>query len=149
MFRRWTPQKQRVSVSNVAKAGETSAFIVNKHDTSFNFHEINDRSEPFEQHLQRDELIASEEAKIPSDKRKKSQHDVRDHNERLHRLLAAIFRPSLGQAVRLRPRRHSSVSIQPIPMARLLQQSSKPHNLRDLEQGLPETIPRDPLLPLQ
>nr|XP_031847743.1 uncharacterized protein LOC116433599 isoform X4 [Nomia melanderi] len=149
LFRRRAAQEQRVAVPDAAEAGEADPLVVDGDHAADDVDEIDDREEPPEQHVQRDELAAPEEAEVPPGQGAEGQHHPGHHNERVHRLLAAVLRAGVGQTVPGRPGRDTRVPVEPVPLAGLLQQPPEPDHLRDAEQGLPQAVPRDPLLPLQ
>ena len=76
------------------------------------------------------------------------QHHVWNYNERLHHLLATIFRVGPGQTILRASEFRSTIFIQLVPLARLLQQPTEPYHLRGLEQRPQETLPRDAVLTL-
>ena len=149
MFRRRAPQEQRVPVPDAAEAREARPHVVHDDHAADDVHQVNDRAKPPEQHLQRDELAPPEETEVPPGEGEESQHHPWHHNERVHRLLAAVLRARPCQAVPQGSGRHTRVPLEPVPLARLLQQPVEPNYLRDAQQRLQETVPRDPLLPLQ
>lgn len=136
-------------MSNASEAREARPLFVHDNHTADDIDQVDDREKSFEQHLQCNEFAASEEIKVPSGKRKESQHHVRNHNERFHSLLVTVLRISLGQAIPQESRCYPSIFIQSISLAWLLQQPIESYHLCDSEQGLSKTVSRDPLLPLQ
>lgn len=86
-------------MSNAAKAGEADPLVVRGENAADFVDEIDDREEPSEQHLQRDKFTPPQKIEVPLGERKEGQHHFGHHNERLHRLLAAILRSDPGEAV--------------------------------------------------
>lgn len=142
-------EEQRVPVPYAAEAREADPHVIHDGHSAYDVYEIDDRQEPPEQHLQRDELAPPEEAEVPPGQGEEGQHHPGHHNERLHRLLAAVLRARPGQAVPQGSGGDPSVPVEPVPLAGLLQQPPEPHHLRHPQQRLQEAVPRDPLLPLQ
>lgn len=136
-------------MSNAAEDREAHPLLVHDDYATDGVDQVDDCEKPPEQYLQRDEFASSEETEVPLGEREEGQYHVGNYNERLHRLLATIFRVSPSQAIPQGSRRHPSIFIQPVSLARLLQQPIEPYHLRDLEQRLQEAIPRDPILSLQ
>lgn len=89
-----------------------------------------------------------EEAQVPAGEGAQGQHHAGHHNERLHHLLAALLRAGPGPAL-LGDHPGIEQSEQRIPVAGLRQQSAQPDHLRHAQQGLQETLPGHPLLPVQ
>ena len=92
MSRRWFSEEQRLAESDAAE-GRQKDYITDDVDQN------KDREKPPEQYLWRDEFASSEETEVPLGEREKGQRHVGNYNERLHHLLATIFRIGSGQTI--------------------------------------------------
>uniref|UniRef100_A0A1B0CJR0 G-protein coupled receptors family 1 profile domain-containing protein n=2 Tax=Lutzomyia longipalpis TaxID=7200 RepID=A0A1B0CJR0_LUTLO len=93
-------------------------------------------------------VTASEEATLPIGQGTQSFHNAGNHHVSIHDMLATILHSRPRTAL---PRRQSPRTKDPLvglPLARLCELLAEPHHLCHPQQGLPETLPGDPLLPL-
>lgn len=153
MLHRRAAQEQRVPVPDAAEDREAGAVDGDNAVDDVVDGEADDDNDagaqPPEQHVQRHQFAASEEAALPPGEGAEGQHHPGHHHGRVHRLLAAVLPTRADQAVPPPGGRDPGLPIGLLPLARLLQQPAESDHLRDPQQGLPKAVPRDTLLPLR
>lgn len=70
--------------------------------------------------------VRRQEITVPAGQRTEGVHHSGHHNERVHRVLVTVLRPSAGQAVPQRPVQHTELVEQPVPVAGLRQLAVEP-----------------------
>lgn len=70
--------------------------------------------------------VGRQEAPVPAGQGTEGVHYAGHHNERVHRVLAAVLRPRAGQAVPQRPVQHTQLAEQPVPVAGLRELAAEP-----------------------